>query len=168
MAKNLTPFECSAEDANLDAAMENWLMVPHLHLLTVYQDDYVKVETDNAARFLYAEWFLHPDSKTLWRNFKMLAELAVETKSLYWLSDARAIQYIEFADQNWLLNEIVPMLKISHLLKFARLTTTESLMLLDVTRVIDLVGKLTDLGVKTKLEQFTSKEAALAWLFAEA
>jgi hypothetical protein len=61
-------------------------------------------------------------------------------KSEYWLSGMRAIRYIEFADQNWLLSEIVPMLKKSLLVKFARLTTAESLVLMAAARVMDMVG----------------------------
>lgn len=59
------------------------------------------------------------------------------------------------------------MLRESHLLNIARITTAESLMLLDVAWVIDLVGKLTELKVNTKLEIFTEKEAALEWLFSD-
>lgn len=143
-------------------------MEVNLQLRNIYQDDYVKVELDETARFLYAQWLRHPDSQTLRRIFQMLANLAVESKTRYWLSDARAIQYVEFADQNWLLHDIVPMLKKSELLKFARLTTTESLVLMDVVRVYALVSQMTDLGVQTKLEMFTDEEEAMAWLFAEA
>ena len=138
-----------------------------LHLLNVYQDDYVKAEVDEAASFIYVEWFRHPDSQNFRRIFQKLTDITLETRSAYWLSDARAIRYIEFADQNWLLSEIVPKLKESQLVKFARLSTPESLALLDVVRIYDMVVKLVDVDLKDKMEVFTDKEAALEWLFAD-
>ena len=57
------------------------------------------------------------------------------------------------------------MLKESNLVKFARLTTKENLVQLDVVRVMNQVEQLTELGINTKLELFTNKEAALDWLF---
>ena len=135
-----------------------------LHLQKIYQDDYVRVELDETFRFIYVEWFQHPDSDTFRHIFQKLADLTIENKCQFWLSDARAIHYIEFADQNWLLQQMAPLLKTSNLKKFARLTTEESLALLDVVRVYNMVEQLTELGITTKLELFTTKEAALNWL----
>lgn len=143
-------------------------MSKSLHQLNVYQDEYVKVEVDEAARFIYVEWLLHPDSHNFRRIFQKLADITLQTRSAYWLSDARAIRYIEFADQNWLLSDIVPRLKESQLVKFARLSTPESLALLDVVRIYDMVVKLVGIDLKDKMEVFTDKEAALHWLFADA
>lgn len=143
-------------------------MSKSLHQLNVYQDEYVKVEVDEAARFIYVEWLLHPDSHNFRRIFQKLADITLQTRSAYWLSDARAIRYIEFADQNWLLSDIAPRLKESQLVKFARLSTPESLALLDVVRIYDMVVKLVGIDLKDKMEVFTDKEAALHWLFADA
>jgi hypothetical protein len=138
-----------------------------LHLQSVFQNDYLKAEIDKAHHLIYVEWFRHPDSQALRDGFLRLADIVLESKSRYWLSDAQAIHYIEFADQNWMLSEMAPVLKKSRLVKFARLTTPEGMLMMDVARLYDMVGKLTALGITTKLEMFTSKEAALEWLFSD-
>ncbi len=136
-----------------------------LQLKQIYQNDYLKVEVDEKIKFIYVEWFKHPDSPDFRRLFQQLAEMTLAAKSKFWLSDARAIHYLEFADQNWLLREMLPMLLKSDLLKFARLTTEVSLLQLDVVRVYTMVEQLTQLGIKTKLELFIDKVVALNWLF---
>jgi hypothetical protein len=96
-------------------------------------------------------------------GFRRLAGIVLESESRYWLSDARAIHYLEFADQNWLLREMAPVLRKSRLVRFARLTTPEG-MLMDVARLYGMVGELTGPGITPRLEMFTDREAALEWL----
>jgi hypothetical protein len=139
----------------------------NINLQAVYQDDYLKVGIDQTVKFIFVEWFRHPSSQDFRSIFQKLADITIETRSEYWLSDARAIHYLEFADQNWLLREMAPLLKKSYLKKFARLTTKESLLLLDVIRVYDMVNQWTELGIETKLEMFTNKEDAINWLFSD-
>jgi len=138
-----------------------------LHLQPVFQNEYFKAEVDKERQLIYVEWFRHPDSQALREGFRKLAEIVLDNKSKFWLSDAQAIHYLEFADQNWLLNEMAPVLKKSQLVKFARLTTQEGMLMMDVARIYTMVEKLTALGISTKLEMFTSKEAALEWLFSD-
>ncbi|MGV3586985.1 MAG: hypothetical protein ACO1OF_08300 [Adhaeribacter sp.] len=142
-------------------------MPNRLKLEQIYLDEFLQVTVDNTANFIYVEWFRHPNSQDFRRLFKMLGDLTLANKSKFWLSDARAIHYIEFADQNWVIREMVPLLQQSNLAKFARLTTEESLAQLDIIRVYNMVEQLTELGINTKLELFTSKEAAMEWLFEE-
>ena len=139
----------------------------NINLRPVYQDDYLKAEIDPRVKFIFVDWFRHPGSQDFRNIFQKLADITIETRSEYWLSDARAIHYLEFADQNWLLREMAPLLKKSSLKKFARLTTKESLLLLDVVRVYDMLNQLKDLEIETKLEMFTNKEDAMNWLFTD-
>ena len=136
-----------------------------LQLQPIYLDDYLQVALDKNLTFIFIKWTQHPGSSDFRRLFQKLAELTIQNKCKYWLSDARAIHFIEFADQNWLLREMAPMLKKSNLVKFARLTTAENLAQLDVVRVMNQVEQLTGLGIGTKLDLFTNMEAALDWLF---
>ena len=138
-----------------------------LHLQTAFQNEYFKAEVDKEHQLIYVEWFRHPDSRALREAFLKIADIVQESKSMYWLSDAQAIHYLEFADQNWMLSNMTPVLKKSQLVKFARLTTPEGMLMMDVARLYNMVEKLTALGITTKLEMFTSREAALEWLFSD-
>ena len=137
----------------------------NFQLQTVYKDDYVKAEIDESQSFIYVEWYKHPNSEKFRQLFQKLAEITIENKIEYWLSDARAIHYLEFSDQNWLLQYIIPLFKNVSLKKFARITTKEGIALMDASRIYSGIEQQTEFEVKTKFELFISKEAALDWLY---
>ncbi|MBC5991998.1 hypothetical protein [Pontibacter cellulosilyticus] len=137
----------------------------NFQLQTVYEDEYLKVEIDEKQSFIYVEWYKHPSSDKFRQLFQKLAAITIDNKIEYWLSDARAIHYLEFSDQNWLLQTVAPLLKKSTLKKFARVTTKEGLALMDATRIYSGIEQQRDFEVKTKFELFISKEAALDWLY---
>jgi hypothetical protein len=114
----------------------------NLSLRTVFQNDYFKAEVDEKHELIYVEWFRHPDSQILRQGFLKIAEIVLDNQSKYWLSDARAIHYLELADQNWLLSEMAPVLKKSQLVKFARLTTQEGMLMMDVARLYSIPGSI--------------------------
>lgn len=132
-----------------------------------YLDEYVKIETDDNLKYIYVEWLKHPTSEAFRRGFYKAAELTIDAGYLYWLSDSRTVHYIEFADQNWMLDQIMPLLPKAKLLKFARITTLESIALMDLSRIFNSLDDLTTSGISTTLEVFTNKEDALDWLFPE-
>ena len=138
-----------------------------LHLRQIYLDEYLKIAVDDKLRFILVEWLRHVTGEKFREHFRKAANFATALKSEYWLSDARAIHYLEFADQNWLIREMAPLLQKTKLVKFARLTTIESLSLLDATQVYGKLEKLTHLKIKTALELFTDKDVALDWLFSD-
>ncbi|MBC5772708.1 hypothetical protein H8S95_01420 [Pontibacter sp. KCTC 32443] len=135
-----------------------------LQLCTIYQDEYVKIEADDRAKYIFVKWTQHPKSEEFRKSFLKAAELTVENKYEYWLSDSRAIHYIEFADQNWILEHVAPLLPKVALKKFARLSTLESLSLMDSTRIYAMLEQL-PFERNTQLEVFTTTEEALEWLF---
>lgn len=139
-----------------------------LQLQVIFEDDYVKAKVDEGHKFIFVEWLRHPGTIEFRKLFKKLTDFTRTHKIEYWLSDARAIHYLEFSDQNWLLQHIVPLLKTTTLKKFARVTTTEGLALMDVTRIYSGIEQRTDLGVKTEFDMFLTPEAALDWLFPDA
>jgi hypothetical protein len=131
---------------------------------TIYQDDYIRVELDIHAKYIYTEWLQHPSSDDFRKSFEKATELTITHGCHYWMSDSRAIHYLEFADQNWMLGHILPQLPKSSLQKFARITTFECLSLMDISRILATLEEVQGSELKTKLQLFTSKEDALNWL----
>ena len=80
------------------------------------------------------------------------------------MNDCQAIHYLEFADQNWLAQQIELVFSDSKIKKFARVTTIESFSLVDMNRIFKLLrnGKLGKAGVE--FEEFLDKQEALNWL----
>ncbi|WP_181307086.1 hypothetical protein [Rufibacter sp. XAAS-G3-1] len=138
-----------------------------LQLQLVHQDDHIKVELDKRAKFIFVEWLKPPTTEQFRQSFELATTISSTNKCAYWLSDSRQIPYLDFADQNWVLRAMKPVLKTSSLMKFARISLKESIGLMDIHRIFN--GFTTDesLHLSTKLESFTNKEAALDWLFSE-
>lgn len=136
-----------------------------IQLNTLYQDEYIIIQLDEHIKFVYVEWLQHPSSEIFRQNFKIAMEACISNNCQYWLSDARAIHYVEFADQNWMLELIYPLLPKSNLLKFARVNTLESIALMDVARVCTKLEQLPEFKLKTQLEVFNYKATALDWMF---
>lgn len=60
---------------------------------------------------------------------------------------------------------MTPKLLESPLKKYARLSTKESIGLLDIHRIYSALSSQQAIDFRTKFETFTSREAALEWLF---
>ena len=131
----------------------------------VHQDEFLKVEVDKNIKYIYVEWFTGPSAEEFRKSFFLAASIALEEKAEYWLSDARAIPFLDFADKNWVLREMTPKLLESPLKKYARLSTKESIGLLDIHRIYSALSSQQAIDFRTKFETFTSREAALEWLF---
>ena len=131
----------------------------------VLENEYVRAEVDEKRKLIYIVWLQHPRSEVFRPLFNELVKLSQIYQIEYWLSDARAIHYLEFSDQNWLLQDIAPFLKTTTVKKFARVTTQEGFAMMDVTRIYDTIEQLADFKVETEFESFFSMDAALEWLF---
>ena len=95
----------------------------------------------------------------------MITDLIQEHKCRYWLSDAMSIYYVELANQNWLVREILPRI-IPTVHKVARVLTKESLLLLDMQNIYDKIAGEPELAASgLQLETFLDKESAIIWLF---
>ena len=141
------------------------LTPPAPKLSTIYQDEYINIKLDKRLKFVYLVWLQHPSSDVFRQNFAKAVEICIANECQYWLSDSRAMHYLEFADQNWMLELIYPLLPKMALLKFARVNTLESIALMDGARVCRQLEQLPEFKLKAQLEVFSSKEAALDWLF---
>jgi hypothetical protein len=126
----------------------------------VYENEFISIEIDNNLDFIQVVWLQHPDSDTFRQCYAQATELALIRNCRFWLSDARAVHYLEFADQNWFLHFMVPLLRSSRLLKYARINSEESLSMLDTDRILQQL----DL-TKGRVGIFLERAAALDWLF---
>ncbi|MFD2245247.1 hypothetical protein [Pontibacter ruber] len=141
-------------------------MLPDIFPEPVLKDEILHIELNKELSCIYLKWHSHPSSQDFRHLYKQAADLAHEHKCRYWLSDARALHFLEFADQNWLLRELVPRLITSPLLKYARITTQESLAMFDVQRICDSIEAAPELaGIKTQIQVFLDPETAIDWLF---
>jgi hypothetical protein len=134
----------------------------------VYEDEFISIEVDDNKRFIQVVWLKHPDSDAFRRGFIKGAEITLARNCRFWLSDSRAIHYLEFAEQNWILDFMAPMLGDSCLSKFARVNSQESLALLDIDRILYRLESSPHVRCDLEVAVFMHKQEALNWLFPEA
>jgi hypothetical protein len=137
----------------------------HFDFEKVFEDEFASIEIDPGQGFMVVIWHQHPDSDTFRRCFSLAASFTLSRKCRFWLSDARAVHYLEFADQNWILHEMVPLLGNSSLCKFARINSEESFSLLDVGRILDNLDASPYIQIAVEVALFIDRQQALNWLF---
>ncbi len=82
------------------------------------------------------------------------------TRALY---DARERLYLEIGDQNWVMQEIIPLFKGDDL-RLAYLVNPITLSAMDVYRVQDAITNHAKLKNCIQVETFLTKPEAQAWL----
>ena len=138
-----------------------------LQTQVIFLDEFLKISWDDTIKLIYLEWLQHPISEAFRPRFLKAIELSIQKKSRYWISDSQAIHYLEFADQNWLANEIGPLCLHRQLKKFARITTIESFSLVDMNRIFAQLKRRGPGKVATKFEEFLDKQEAFFWILAD-
>ncbi|NEM98489.1 hypothetical protein [Pontibacter burrus] len=136
-----------------------------LQLIPVFESSYIRIELEAALKFIRVLWLRHPSSDEFREGFSKAADLTIAHHCHYWLSDSRAIHYLQLADQNWLIRLVTQLLPQVKLRRFARLNTLESLAMMDVPRTLNELEKLPDWQQHTLTKVFTEEDDALAWLF---
>ena len=138
-----------------------------LQTQVIFLDEFLRISWDNTIKLIYLEWLQHPISEAYRPRFAKAVELSKQKKSRYWICDSQAIHYLEFADQNWLANEIGPLCFKTQLKKFARITTIESFSLVDMNRVFAKLQRQGPGKQVTKFEEFLDKQEAFSWILAD-
>lgn len=139
----------------------------HFDFEKVYEDDVALIEVDNSLEFIHVFWKQHPDSEAYRRAFAQATAVFLNRNYRLWLSDSRKVHYLEFADQNWMLRDMVPLLGNSSLTKFARINSEEGLSLLDIDRVLNGLEESPDININVKVAVFVDRQQALNWLFSD-
>ena len=143
-------------------------MRPSLQTQVVFSNNCIRIEVDVTAGIIFVEWLRHPSSLEFRRLYQKASDISFEYNCLYWISDARAVHYLEIADQNWILRELAPRLKTTSLLRYARVMTEDGVAMLDAARVRDNVMNSPYLTEgKFQVQFFLDKESALEWLLSE-
>lgn len=124
--------------------------------------EYISINYQEEELLLQAQWLRSVSSEEYRTGVEQIKQLVLEKEVIFLLIDSRRLRNVPFDDQQWIKREIAPDLISSCLQKLARVLTE------DVFNYISfeyLLQNITD-EHKTRIEiaQFTSMEAALAWL----
>ncbi|SIR08492.1 hypothetical protein [Pontibacter lucknowensis] len=102
----------------------------------ILRNDYLEIQLGKQADVISVRWLRHPTSDEFRANNYLLADLLMAYECRRLLSDARAILYLELADQHWLMEQLIPLLSSTSLELHACVVSQISLELMDTDRLV--------------------------------
>lgn len=138
-------------------------MIDALQTEKLHQDECLSIAVDRKKNLLFTRWLRHPSSEEFRHSLSLAGEYVCDLECRYWLSDARKLYYMELADQNWLVNTLIPKIN-PFLSRFARVMTEEGLSMLDMQRIKQKMEEEQIIEANTRIEMFLDAESAIEWL----
>ncbi|MDX5421032.1 MAG: hypothetical protein LPK14_02175 [Hymenobacteraceae bacterium] len=119
------------------------------------------------SSLLYVLWKHHLEGEALREKYLALLSIVQKFKPKAWLGNARAMYYTTVQDARWLFEHFLPTLIESSIVRYARLESPQSLLMLDSMKLQDRISQLAQ-GAAGHLEFkfFTDEGLALGWLTA--
>ncbi|WP_439881100.1 hypothetical protein ACSX1A_18395 [Pontibacter sp. MBLB2868] len=133
--------------------------------ITILEDQVYKVDIHLAESLMHVTWKQHIEGDLLQEKFLQLLDIIRRFNPRNWFGDARATHYITIQDAKWLLLNFIPSLIESSVLKYARLESTNSLMVLDSMSLQDKINALPQNKAGSfEFRFFTDEDQAHQWL----
>lgn len=128
-------------------------------------EDFLVLRRDDDLALMHLTW-LRPISSPEFREGAMVAiKEAQNFKCRLWLNDTRESQFLEKADQDWLIKVFTPEVFNSAIQRLARVASLQSLPVSISHNIIDRVKQEADrLKRPLEFEIFYEIETALFWL----
>ena len=136
-------------------------------VIVVREDDtcYIKVDLTRSMLTIYCKE--HLESEEVRQNLMQVLEIIHTYQLKYLLGNVRALHHLNIGDANWLWDHIMPRLKASTVVKWARVEdpfTMMDLNSLEVKRKLETENTLTS---ELQFETFFDEESAIHWLLGD-
>ncbi|MEJ8758352.1 hypothetical protein WG947_15165 [Pontibacter sp. H259] len=125
-----------------------------------FENENVRVSYDETTGLGTAVWQGFQSSEQFRSNGLKCLQLMNEKGLTRWLADSRKMKAIRLQDQQWVIEEFVPMLLSSPLRRMANLVSEDIFNKMAFEQMIRRSGDLGDF----RLNEFEDKAAALDWL----
>ncbi len=134
-------------------------------LQTVYANQTARLQVNVEQSYLELEWLTHPDSASFRAIISQAQEYAQEHHLTKWLCNMQQAEFLELADQHWLVAEIFTHFprQVQH--DFAYFIRPMVLEVLATYHIQDLVEVDERLNSNLKVAVFTDIDQAREWLF---
>ncbi|KAA5539036.1 hypothetical protein [Adhaeribacter rhizoryzae] len=144
------------------------LMINTASIKLIFADEVLQISIDSTKSLLRLTWQQHPNSTDYRRGYQQAIQVALDTNTKYWLTDARQVLYLPFSDQHWMYAQLFPLLERGQLLKFAILMHPETFMTTDKAPLAENVAQPLSLKKPFTMDLFLDQPSALAWLLQDA
>ena len=134
-----------------------------MHVTLVYASEFITIKVNQGMRYVETTWLQQPSSQEFREQLRRVIDFALANNSNKALFDIRQRAYLEIADQNWLMRDIVPLFA-QHNIRFAYVISETTLAALDVFRIQSILETNPADNRIFKMKTFLSKAEALTWL----
>lgn len=124
--------------------------------------DYLKLKLVPEEHLLCVTWLRGVSSDEYRQGLLHIRQHILSHGIRLWFVDARRLTHVTFEDQQWIIKEIIPELLASNLQKFARVVQPDVFSYITFEDLLRRAQQSYD--IIGHMEQFTSAEAAMAWL----
>lgn len=136
-----------------------------LQLQTIHAEETAIIQLDRERSYLKLEWFTHPESAHFRTVITRARDFAHQYQTTKWLCNLQQAEFLELADQHWLVEEIFTSFPASLQHDYAYLIRPMVLEVLATYHIQDLVAIDERLQAKIKVAIFTDIDLAHQWLF---
>ncbi|WP_299754624.1 hypothetical protein [uncultured Pontibacter sp.] len=132
-------------------------------MTTAELSEYLSIRLLNNDTLLHTTWLRSVNSIEYRDSLSLIKKLILEKDIRLWLSDSRQLSHVTFEDQQWIMKEILPLLLKSRLEKVARVVKSDVFSYITFENLMRKAQE--NYNFEAHMEQFTSVDAALAWLY---
>ena len=136
-----------------------------MDLLPVYAHDIAVIQADKARSYLEIEWFAHPDSAVFREVVTRAHTYGHQHQITKWLCNLDQAEFLEMADQQWLVAEIFTALNPALKYRYAYIIRPIVSEVVTAYHILDLVAGNKRLTNMLSLAIFNEMDMAQHWLF---
>ena len=132
-------------------------------VIVVREDATCSIKVDLTLSMLTIYCKQHLESEEVRQNLVQVLDIIDSYQLRYLLGNVRALHYLNISDANWLWDCIIPRLKASTVVKWARVEDPHSMMDLNS---LEVKRRLADEGTQAgdlQFESFFDEESAIHW-----
>ncbi|RDC58855.1 hypothetical protein [Adhaeribacter pallidiroseus] len=108
----------------------------------LYENEVLTIYLELDLSLLRLDWKQQPSSPEYRMGYHQAILLALEYRTLYWLTDSRQVLYLHQADQHWMYAKMRPLLKGGKLQRMAIVLQPETLIMTDQKPCMTIQGIL--------------------------
>ena len=135
------------------------------NLQTVYVDPLSKIKIAPEQSYIELIWLYHPDSGVFRKVIRKAHDYAQEHQISKWLCNLEQAEFLELADQHWLVQEVFPSFNPQQQHDYAYLIRPMVLEVLTAYHIYDMIQMDERLNKKINVAVFTDIAQAQKWLF---
>lgn len=136
-------------------------------IITAEEDELYIAQVDLEHLLLHVRFKQHLEGIELRKRLLQIKDIVNTYKLKYLLKDVREVYFIKLEDSNWIAENIIPSLKTSSLLRYARIEKEGSLMQLNSIQLQKKIRTEFTECSPLQFEPFVETESALHWLLSQ-